>query len=115
MSFLQLPAILEVISREEALMESRLLPGGGYQHTVALSMTHRPPVAFVDAVADLDNLAAGWRFPLVEVAEETGRGFTVLVSVFGEGPEPTDQERANLDGTAAELLWVDKATQRASS
>ena len=96
-------------------MESRPLPGEGFQHTVALSLTDRPPVAFVDSVVGLDNLEAGWRFPLVEVAEETPRGFTVLVSVFGESPEPSAQERADLEGCVAELLWADRqATQRAS-
>ena len=95
-------------------MFTRSLPGGGYQHTVAISLTHCPPVAFVDSVAGLDNLEAGWAFPLVEVAEETDRGFTVLVSVFGDEPEPTPQELADLDGTVAELMWSDRATQRAS-
>lgn len=46
--------------------------------------------------------------------EETPRGFSVLVSVFGSAPEPSPQERADLDGAVAELLWADKATQRAS-
>jgi len=95
-------------------MFSRPLPAGGYQHTVAISLTHCPPVAFVDSVAGLDNLESGWAFPLVEVVEETPRGFTVLVSVFGEGFEPTPQEVAYLEGTVAELMWADKAIQRAS-
>lgn len=95
-------------------MFSRPLPAGGYQHTVAISLTHCPPVAFVDSVAGLDNLEAGWAFPLVEVAEETDRGFTVLVSVFGSRSEPSQQELPDLEGTVAELMWVDKATQRAS-
>jgi hypothetical protein len=96
-------------------VESRPLPGLGFQHTVALLLTDRPPVALVDSVVGLDNLAAGWAFALVEVVEETDRGFTVLVSAFGEGPEPTNQERADLEGSVAELLWADRqATQRAS-
>lgn len=95
-------------------MESRPLPGGGYQHTLALVLTHRPPVAFVDSVVGLDNLAAGSAFPLVEVLEETDCCFTVLVSVFGESLEPTSQELADLEGAIAELTWADKATQRAS-
>lgn len=95
-------------------MESRPLPGLGFQHTVAVLLTDRPPVALVDSVVGLDNLQAGWQFPMVEVLEETPRGFTVLVSVFGENPEPTAQERADLDGTVAELMWADKqATRRA--
>ena len=95
-------------------MFTRPLPGGGYQHTVAISLTHCPPVAFADSVAGLDNLVAGWSFPLVEVAEETLSGFTVLVSVFGDEPEPTSQETADIEGTVAELVWADKASQRAS-
>jgi hypothetical protein len=96
-------------------MESRPLPDGGYQHTRALSLSVRPPIAFEDALVGLDNLTAGWTFPLVEALEETPRGFTVLVSVFGEAPEPAAQERADLEGCVAELLWADRqATQRAS-
>lgn len=87
-------------------MFSRPLPAGGYQHTVAISLTHCPPVASVDSIVGLDNLEAGWAFPLVEVAEETDRGFTVLVSVFGDEPEPTSQETADIEGTVAELAWA---------
>lgn len=89
-------------------MESRPLPGGGYQHTLLLSLTARPPVALEDAVAGLDNLEAGWQFPLVEVLEETSDGFSVLVSVFGDTKEPTPQKLASLHGTAAELMWHDR-------
>ena len=95
-------------------MFSRPLPTGGFQHTLAISLTNSPPVAFVDSVAGLDNLTAGWQFPLVEVVEDTDRGFTVLVSVFGDQPKPTSQELADLEGTVAELVWADTATQRAS-
>jgi hypothetical protein len=78
-----------------------------------LRILHCRPVAS-DSIVGLDNLEAGWAFPLVEVAEETNCGFTVLVSVFGDQPELTKRELADIEGTVAELMWADKATQRAS-
>lgn len=93
-------------------MFSRPLVAGGHQHSRAIVLGHRPPGAFVDPLVGLDNLAAGWVFPLVEIVEETSHGVTVLVSVFGEGPGPTAQEQADIDGTVAELMWVDDAGQR---
>lgn len=91
-------------------MESRPLPGGGYQHTVSVILKRRPPLGLEGSIEALVNLESGFQQPLVETAEELPNGsYEVLVSVFGEDQEPSPDLKAALEGTRAELVWHDRA------
>ena len=91
-------------------MESRPLPGGGYQHTLVVSLNARPPLGLEGSIEALVNLESGFQQPLVETVEELPNGScTVFISVFSEDEKPSPEQKAALEGTKAELVWHDRA------
>lgn len=90
-------------------MNSRPLPGGGYQHTLCVTQDHRPPIWLEGSIAALNSLESGFQQPLVEIAERLPSGrYMVLISVFSGDEEPSSDCAAALEGTKAELLWHDR-------
>jgi hypothetical protein len=76
-----------------------------FTHRVTAHAGGPPSGVFTDSILDLERQAEGTTYPIVSAWETENGGWGIEVMVINERPAPSDDDKAALEGTLAEVLF----------